>query len=268
MCPDQILGSSMPQSVERFSTRVANYVRYRPGYPSAIIDLLKAECGLTSNSLIADIGSGTGKLSELFLDNGNVVFGVEPNAAMRAAAEKIFEVYSGFRSVDGTAESTNMISASVDFITAGQAFHWFDAPRAKAEARRILKPGGWAVLVWNERQVDTTPFLRDYEQFLLQYGTDYPVVRHENALAAIADFFAPEKATLKSYPNSQVFDFEGLKGRLLSTSYIPEPGYPNFESMLRDLGDLFEEYENNGRISLDYETRVYFGHLPKSAEPE
>jgi SAM-dependent methyltransferase len=129
----------MPQSVERFSSRVANYVRYRPGYPSAIIDLLKAECGLTSNFLIADIGSGTGKLSELFLDNGNLVFGVEPNAAMRAAAEKIFQVYSGFRSVDGTAESTTMISASVDFITAGQAFHWFDAPRASpnTQARRL-----------------------------------------------------------------------------------------------------------------------------------
>src|SRR6266404_9748036 len=256
----------MAQSVERFSSRVANYVRYRPGYPPAIIDLLRKECGLTSASLIADMGSGSGKLSELFLENGNMVFGDEPNAAMRVAAEEILESYLGFRSVDGTAESTTVESVSVDFVTAGQAFHWFDVTKAKEEARRILKPGGWAVLVWNERQVDTTPFLHDYEQFLLQYGSDYPVVRHENALAAIADFFAPEIAALERYPNSQVFNFEGLKGRLLSTSYTPEPGSPNFESMLRDLGDLFEEYENNGRISLDYETRVYFGHLPKSAE--
>src|SRR6266850_4933000 len=111
----------MAQSVERFSSRVANYVRYRPGYPPAIIDLLETECGLTSGSFIADIGSGSGKLTELFLENGNVVFGVEPNAAMRVAAEEILEAYFGFRSVDGTAESTTLASASVDFVTAGQA---------------------------------------------------------------------------------------------------------------------------------------------------
>jgi SAM-dependent methyltransferase len=258
----------MAQSVERFSSRVANYVRYRPGYPPAIIDLLKTECGLTSASLIADIGSGSGKLSELFLENGNMVFGVEPNAAMRVAAEEILESYSGFRSVDGTAESTTLESVSVDFVTSGQAFHWFDVTKAKAEARRILKPGGWAVLVWNERQVDTTPFLHDYEQFLLQYGSDYPVVRHENSLAAIADFFAPENVRLESYPNSQEFNFEGLKGRLLSTSYIPELGHPNFDSMLRDLSDIFNKYEKDGRISFDYDTRVYYGRLSNNSDLE
>ncbi len=259
----------MAQSVERFSSRVANYVRYRPGYPPEIIDLLKAECDLTSNSVIADIGSGPGNLTELFLKNGNVVFGVEPNAAMRAAAERILQNYLGFRSVDGTAESTKLLSASVDFVTAGQAFHWFDVRRAKTEVRRILRPGGWAVLVWNERQVDTTPFLRDYEQFLLQYGSDYPVVRHENAVASIADFFAPENARLRSYPNSQEFDFESLKGRLLSTSYIPEVGHPNFDSMLRDLGDIFNKYEKDGRIRFDYDTRVYYGRrLSNCSDPE
>jgi SAM-dependent methyltransferase len=258
----------MAQSIERFSSRVANYVRYRPGYPPAIIDLLKTECGLTSESLIADIGSGSGKLTELFLENGNGVFGVEPNAAMRVAAEEILQAYSGFISVDGTAESTTLISASVDFVIAGQAFHWFDVTKAKAEARRILKPGGWAVLVWNERQVDTTPFLHDYEQFLLQYGSDYPVVRHENAVAAIGDFFAPENVRLESYPNSQEFDFESLKGRLLSTSYIPELGHPNFDSMLRDLGDIFNKYEKDGRISFDYDTRAYYGRLSNNSEPE
>ena len=258
----------MAQSVERFSSRVANYVRYRPGYPPAIIDLLKTECGLTSESLIADIGSGPGKLSELFLENGNVVFGVEPNAAMRVAAEEILKTYLGFRSVDGTAESTTLEPVSVDFVTAGQAFHWFDVTKAKAEARRILKPEGWCVLVWNERQVDTTPFLHDYEQFLLQYGSDYPVVRHENSVAAIADFFAPGNVRLESYPNSQEFDFEGLKGRLLSTSYIPELGHPNFDSMLRDLSDIFNKYEKDGRISFDYDTRVYYGGLSNNSDLE
>jgi SAM-dependent methyltransferase len=258
----------MAQSVERFSSRVANYVRYRPGYPPAIIDLLKTECGLTSESLIADIGSGSGKLTELFLENGNVVFGVEPNGAMRVAAEEILEAYLGFRSVDGTAESTTLVSVSVDFVTAGQAFHWFDVTKAKTEARRILKPGGWTVLVWNERQVDTTPFLHDYEQFLLRYGSDYPVIRHENSVVTIKDFFAPENVRLESYPNSQEFDFEGLKGRLLSTSYIPELGHPNFDSMLRDLSDIFNKYEKDGRISFDYDTRVYYGRLSDNSDHE
>jgi SAM-dependent methyltransferase len=251
----------MARSVERFSSRVENYVRYRPGYPVAIVDLLKAECGLTLNSLVADIGSGTGKLSEIFLQNENVVFGVEPNLAMRAAAAEVLKIYTKFKSVDGTAESTTLPPASVDFVTVGQAFHWFEAARAKVEAARILKPEGWAVLVWNERQLDTTPFLRDYEQFLLEYGTDYRIVRHENAIDAIAIFFAPRDFMLESFPNNQEFDFESLKGRVLSSSYIPEPKDPNFPVMLRNLRAIFERHERDGRISFDYNTRVYYGHL-------
>ena len=258
----------MAQSVERFSSRVENYVRYRPGYPVAIVDLLKTECGLTPHSLVADIGSGTGKLSEIFLQNGNVVLGIEPNLAMRGAAEKIWQTYTKFKSIDATAESTTLPSASVDFVTAGQAFHWFEPARAKAEAARILKPEGWAVLVWNERKIDTTPFLREYEQFLLDYGTDYPVVRHENALDAIAMFFAPGDFALKSFPSNQDFDFESLKGRVLSSSYIPEPEHPNFEAMLRNLRAIFERHQRDGRIGFYYNTRVYYGHLQDNSAVE
>src|SRR5689334_15561560 len=127
----------------RFSNRVDNYSKYRPTYPSAVLDLLAAECGLTSNALIADIGSGTGLLAELFLTNGNRVVGVEPNREMRAAGERLLANAPGFTSVDGTAEATTLAAGSVDFVTAGQAFHWFDRALARVEFARILKPEGW-----------------------------------------------------------------------------------------------------------------------------
>ncbi|HEX2269365.1 MAG TPA: class I SAM-dependent methyltransferase, partial [Pyrinomonadaceae bacterium] len=169
----------MPQSVERFTSRVENYARYRPGYPTEIVDLLKTACDLTPASVVADIGSGTGKLSEIFLANGNVVIGVEPNAAMREVAEKIFNDEPLFRSVDGSAEATTLADSSVDMVVAGQAFHWFDHERARVEFARILRPGGWVVLLWNDRRVGSTPFLAAYEQLLQTYGTDYRAVDHK-----------------------------------------------------------------------------------------
>ena len=255
----------MARSVERFSSRVKNYARYRPGYPPAIIDLLTSECGLSSNSVVADIGSGTGKLSEIFLENGNVVFGIEPNPEMRASAEEILRDYSTFRSIEGTAESTTMAPASIDFVTAGQAFHWFEPDRAKAESIRILKPEGWAVLIWNERLIDTTDFLRDYEGLLLDYGTDYQEVRHENASEAIAKFFAPVDYELKTFANSQEFDYECLKGRVRSSSYTPEPQDPRFEPMLQSLQEIFAKYERLGKVSFDYVTKLYYGQLANSS---
>src|SRR5581483_9144642 len=157
-------------ATQRFSSRVDNYIRYRPGYPAEILALLKRECALKKESVIADIGSGTGLLSRMFLENGNVVYGVEPNSEMRKAGERLLASYSQFHSIAGTAESTTLPVRRVDFVTAAQAAHWFDRKKARAEFIRILKPGGWLVLVWNERCIDT-PFLRDYEQLLLTYAT-------------------------------------------------------------------------------------------------
>ena len=159
----------------RFSTRVENYVRYRPGYPDAVLAWLRAECDLTPAAVVADIGSGTGKLAELFLRNGNRVFGVEPNREMREAGEGMLAGFPNFVSVDGAAEATTLPAASVDFVTAGQAFHWFDRQTARREFARILKPGGWVVLVWNERRSDS-PFLRDYEALLREFASEYEQV--------------------------------------------------------------------------------------------
>src|SRR5216683_824394 len=180
----------------RFSDRVENYVRYRPGYPAEVLDLLRAECGLRPSHTVADIASGTGAFTRLLLENGNSVFAVEPNAAMREMGIAQLESFGSDRpvSVAGTAEETTLRSASVDFVTAAQAAHWFDLPRARAEFARILRSGGpvgWCVLIWNERCTASTPFLRDYEQLLLTYGTDYKEVRHEHTTAIIHEFFAP-----------------------------------------------------------------------------
>jgi SAM-dependent methyltransferase len=251
----------------RFSNRVENYVKYRPGYPTGIIATLAKECGLTPNSVVADIGSGTGILSEMFLKNRNRVFGVEPNREMREAGEQLLDEYPGFTSVDGTAEETTLADCLVDLVTAGQAFHWFDRERARKEFARILKPDGWVALIWNERLTDTSPFSRAYEDLLRQYGTDYAAVDHRNVDAdAITAFFAPQSFTLRKFENRQVFDFDGLKGRLLSSSYTPEPGHPNHQPMLGALRALFDQHQSGGHVSFDYVTLLYFGRLFRQLE--
>ena len=253
----------MSDSVTRFSSRVADYARYRPTYSAAVIDLLTSECGLNENSIIADVGSGTGILSEIFLKNGNRVLAVEPNAPMRQVAERSFKDFEKFVSVDATAEATTLEPSSVDFITAAQAFHWFDRNRARTEFLRILRPDGWVVLIWNERRVDSTPFLRDYEDLLLRYGTDYARVRHENVDSHINEFFAPKAVTLRSLENLQHFDYEGLKGRTRSASYTPEPGDPNFELLFSELQQIFKAHRVDGMVTVEYDTRVYYGQLTR-----
>ncbi len=255
----------MSESVERFTSRVENYAKYRPGYPLEIVDLLKTECGLTPASIVADVGSGTGKLSEIFLANGNVVIGIEPNAAMREVAEKIFQDQPLFRSVDGSAEATTLTAASIDIVVAGQAFHWFNPSKTRTEWNRILKPGGWAVLIWNDRQLQTTPFLSDYEQLLIEFGTDYAEVRHDKGMPMIEQFFAGDRFVMKGFPNTQVFDFDGLRGRVRSSSYTPEPDHPTFAPMMRQLETIFDKHQKNGYVSFDYETKVFYGQLLKTS---
>jgi len=252
---------AVSNSTSRFSSRVNDYVRYRPGYPPEVLAFLKNECGLKREHIVADIASGTGIFTRMLLENGNQVFAVEPNAEMRAAGEKFLAGFANLSSVAGTAEATTLPSRSVDFVTAAQAAHWFDRRKARAEFVRIVTPGGWTVLVWNERKTDGTAFLREYEQLLLKYGTDYREVRHERTTAEIADFFAPSKYASRSFVMSQECDYAGLEGRLLSSSYTPQAGHPNYAAMLEELRRIFGAHEWNGRVSLTYDTRVFYGQL-------
>lgn len=251
----------MSDSTTRFSSRVENYVRYRPRYPAGVIECLQCDCGLTPASIVADIGSGTGILSELFLESGNTVIGLEPNAPMRHAAEALLAAQPRFRSVDGTAERTTLPDACADFVTAGQAFHWFDRNAAKLEFKRILKPKGWVVLVWNERTAATSTFGDAYEQLLMEYATEYEVVNQRSMSAnALSEFFTGEFSS-RTLANSQRFDFEGLKGRLMSSSYAPEPGHPKHERMIAALRQLFDELQIDGEVIIEYDTNLYYGHL-------
>lgn len=253
----------MPASnaTSRFSDRVENYLRYRPGYPPEVLTALKADCDLLPSHLIADIASGTGIWARMLLENGNRVLGVEPNAEMRAAGERLLAGFPNFGSVAGTAEGSSLADQSVDFVTAAQAAHWFDREKARREFVRILKPGGWLALLWNERVTGSTKFLRDYEKLLLTYGTDYQDIRHERTTAVVNEFFDPAPFQERSFEMHQEFDYAGLEGRLLSSSYAPGPEHPQHREMLRELRRIFEDCAAQGRVQFAYKTRLYFGQL-------
>jgi SAM-dependent methyltransferase len=248
----------------RFSDRVENYARYRPGYPPEVLELLRAECGLRPAHVVADIASGTGLFTRLLVENGNSVFAVEPNAEMREMGRRELSSLPGGERlvwVAGSAEETTLGSASVDFVTAAQAAHWFDLPRARAEFVRILRPGGRCVLIWNERDTASTAFLRDYEELLLTHGTDYKEVRHERTTHVIPEFFAPARCEERIFSLRQQFDYEGLAGRLLSSSYAPLEGHPSYAPMMRELKRIYRAHAIDDRVGFEYRTRVYYGNL-------
>jgi SAM-dependent methyltransferase len=253
---------STSDPTQRFSDRVEAYRRYRPSYPPEVLDLLVAECELAPGWVVADIGSGTGILSRIFLDRGYRVFGVEPNRQMRRAGEKLLAGYPGFTSVAGSAESTRLPDHGIDLIAAAQAFHWFEPRRTRAEFLRILRPSGWLVLAWNERRKDSSAFLRDYERLLLNFGTDYRRVDHSRITHdELQAFFGARPLGTASFEYRPHLDFEGVQGRLLSTSYAPGPGHPYHTEMLRQLRFVFNRHERDGKVEFEYDTRVFYGRL-------
>jgi len=259
----------MPASnaTSRFSDRVENYILYRPGYPPECLRVLQEECGLRPSHVVADIASGTGIWSRILLQHGNRVYGVEPNAEMRQAGERLLAAFPGFTSVSGRAEATTLPDNSVDFLTAAQAAHWFDRQKARQEFFRILKPHGWLILLWNERITDSTPFLRDYERLLLDFATDYADVRHERTTDAVNEFYDPVPYQERVFPMQQEFDYAGLEGRLLSSSYAPPPGHPKHAPMLEQLRRIFDQHAIGGRVTFAYKTRLYSGLRRSAMKP-
>jgi SAM-dependent methyltransferase len=250
----------MSNSTTRFSDRVEDYVKYRPHYPAGVLSYLQEIYQFNSEWVVADIGSGTGISTQLFLRNdnwaGNRVYAVEPNLAMRSRAEELLRGVPGFVSVDGTAEATGLPDGAIDLIVAGQAFHWFDPVRTREEFVRIARPGACVALIWNERLV-LSDFEREYEALILEYAGDYKTINHKNiADLQIGDFFYPRPFLLQAFGNEQVFDYEGLEGRLLSSSYVPKTG-PVFESMIGGLRKLFDRNQTGGRVRVGYETKLY-----------
>ena len=245
----------------RFADRVDNYVKYRPHYPKEMFSFLLSENIVNANSVIADIGSGTGISTEPFLQMDLKVFAVEPNKEMREAAEKLFSSNNNFVSLDASAEHTTLEDRSVDVVLAGQAFHWFDKEKAKQEFKRILKPNGYVVLMWNDRRTNSTDFLRSYEDFLQACAIDYKQVNHKNTQdkAIFNSFFGENNYQEKWFDNFQEVDYTGLKGRVLSSSYMPNEGHKDFDHMMYCLKKVFARYQQNNKVRLDYETKIYYG---------
>ena len=252
---------SNQSSTERFAQRVENYLRSRPGYPQAVYEHIRATCRLNSSARIVDVGSGTGLLSKLFLEKGHQVIGVEPNAEMREAGEQYLGRFERFTSLEGKAEALPLPDGSADLILAGQAFHWFDPLAFRAETLRVGKAGAWAALVWNSWEPELSPFLANYDQLLCSFGTDYREVsrQHRRVQEGINLYFEPSSFSLSEFPTQQRFDFEGLQGRLLSSSYVPLENDFRHPAMLAELEALFAEHSVNGEVQFDYLTRVYLG---------
>ncbi|HEY8714097.1 MAG TPA: class I SAM-dependent methyltransferase [Candidatus Acidoferrum sp.] len=252
----------------RFSNRVADYLRYRPRYPAGVLDLMHAQCQLAPSQAIADIGSGTGFLAELFLKNGNAVFGVEPNKEMREAGEEYLAAYPRFVSIDGSAEATTLVEQSVSFVTAGQAFHWFEPQATHREFSRILRPNGWVAVVWNDRSTAESGFAQAYEDLLQRFGTDYARVKDSYPqVEDIRRFFGHDNFLTRELPNHQIFDRAGLRGRLRSSSYAPAEGHANYEPMMTELDKLFSAHQQNDQVRMDFSTWVYLGQLNPGGHP-
>jgi len=251
------------KSTERFSNRVDDYARWRPGYPAELTAWLIAECGLQRGDAVADIGCGTGLFTRDLLLQSLLVRGVEPNAPMRHAADQYLGDFGeAFSSHDGTSEATGLPGASVKLVTAAQAFHWFRPAPTRAEFARILAPGGHVALIWNVRREDTA-FLQGYEALLRRHAPEYASsgVPAQANLEVIRPFFAYSGFVERSFPYSQSFDLEGIRGRLLSSSYAPAAGMPGHAPMLADLDRLFEAQQRDGRVAFDYDTRAFVGRL-------
>ena len=249
----------------KFDGRGSSYAKGRPSYPQAFIDYLYADVGITPNSVIADIGSGTGKLTRLLLERGSRVFAVEPNAHMRASAEPDLARFDNFISIDSYAENTTLVAASVDFVTVATAFHWFDRQAFKMECRRILKEDGKVVIVYNSRDEESDLVKKFYEvnrrycpgfQNFVGSGT---MLRPGNA-GRYNDFFTGDQM-VKIIGNDLIYNEADFIARSLSSSYALRENDENFSEYVKELTAFFQKYSVNNVLVMPNITHSYTGKV-------
>lgn len=247
---------------KRFDGKGEIYARFRPSYPKEMIDFLYTEAGLSPNAAIADIGAGTGILTRLLLERGSTVFAVEPNADMRRQAETALKDCSACRFLCGNAEHTMLPDHCVDFVTAAQAFHWFDREQFKAECRRILKRSGKVILIWNCRDEASALVQENAEvnkQYCLRFrgfagGLNSPEAQRE----ALHTFFAGPFMT-RQFENPQRFTQETFVGRNFSSSYAPSMDSDAGQRYQAVLQTLFQKYSQNGILTVPHHTYCHIG---------
>lgn len=240
------------QSTQRFTNRVSDYVKYRPSYPEDLIDCLRDTCKLSDSSVAADIGAGTGIFTRRLVPVVKQIYAVDPNQAMRRHLDAGTDVIV----IDGSAEKTTLPDHSVDLITCAQAFHWFDALASKAEFARILKPGGWVALIWNERRTDENEFSREYEALMHRFNPDYHKTQ-DHGLAALQAFMDPHPVIQRTFDFRQELTREGLIGRSMSSSYAPARGTALETLFKGELSSLFERFADEGRVMMRYQTQLF-----------
>lgn len=246
--------------VERFEGRAEDYSKNRPGYPRELLRTLKNEFGFSRSDVVADVGSGTGILSELFLENGNVVYCVEPNKDMRRVAEERLERYiPRFVSVDGRAESTTLKDRSIDLITVGQALHWFDPDRTRAEFARTIRKRGHVAVVYNYRR-RRGAVGQAYAALVNRYEKDKASVPYARD-AYVKKFLGNGDFRKFVMPNSQSLDLEGMLGRLASSSYMPRRGSREWTDVEEDASKMIREHGDKGTLVLRYDTTMYVGRI-------
>jgi len=237
------------------------YAKYRPNYPSQVIDIIENTCRIPDGSVIADVGCATGSFSKSLLDNGYKVIGIERSDAMREKATSLLSAYPNFTCLAGRAEATELPDNSVDCVTAATSFHWFNLEGTKKEFKRILKSGGWCFLVWNYRMAEASEFMQAYENLLLRYGVNYKAVSTKTTEEEIYYFFHPSPVKTIAFPNKQLVNLEGFQGRIMATAYAPRAGHPKHEPMMEVAKEIFHHYEEDGYVEFFYNARCYYGQM-------
>ena len=242
----------MNENKEKFSGRVKEYAQYRARYSAQIIATLETQCGLRKEDVIADIGAGTGMLAELFLEHGNSVIAVEPNAEMLAECAAMQERYPALRTVRAAAEETTLADASVDFVVVGRAFHWFDAERARAEFTRVLRPGGWLVLASvGRRREDTTAVGQAYREVLQRITPEYgEIIKRFDIYDNAEQFFAGSAVLRECFESEELMTLEMLIGQTQSISFAPLEGQPGHAAMVEMLTEFFAQYAVDGVVRM------------------